>query len=103
MKPIVGEKRRDGIHFQLPNDISLVQVDKTKTNLRVYFGDEQAGILSNIAVQRLFEVILYPPGSVPSTERGTASKKLLDEQASDRPVLNDGYYSDIPPFGPGAI
>lgn len=76
MKPIVGEKRRDGIHFQLPNDISLVQVGETTTNLRVYFGDEQAGILSNAAVQRLFEVILYPPGSVPSPEVAPPSINL---------------------------
>ena len=82
-KPIVGIKENeDRVAWFLPNDINLVSKDDGMITVR--FGDELAGVLTKSACHELFQVILYPPGSVPSPESADPTDKHRMKEEKER-------------------
>lgn len=97
-KPIVGELNAssDTCWWHLPNNIGVYQsgLDQiTGDRYMLAWGEEIAGPVSKQMIQELFEVLLYPPGSVPSTESSDPTHKaqmkhLEQERQYDIPRLD---------------
>ena len=66
-RPVIGERIGDRTKWALPNSITLMSAT-AKGRVQIYWGGEADGVISNRMAQELFQVILYPAGSVPSGE-----------------------------------
>ncbi len=66
-KIIIGQKVGDKTQWDLPNSITLISAT-AKGRVQILWGGVPDGVISNRMAQELFQVILYPAGSVPSGE-----------------------------------